>query len=68
MIQMFSDMSEDGLGLHYRNIAKRQDGTTSFQLLRSDKPVHVLMFFNNQPLTKGESREYISYSVYLGKY
>lgn len=68
IIQMFSDVGEDGLAMHYRNIAKRQEGKASFQILRSEQPVHVWMFFNNQPAVGGESRDYVSDSVYLGEF
>ncbi len=65
MVLMFSDEGEGGLELHHRNIARRKDGSATFSMLRSNKPVHLWAFFHNSAAYFNESKSNISDSVYL---
>ncbi len=66
MLCMFSDSGDEGLAWMNSNMAERKDGTLSFPIPKSDKPIHFWMFFHNPNAHEGVSKKKISDSVYLG--
>ncbi len=67
VIATFSDIGIYGESATHSNLAERKDGTVMIPITRSNAPVNIWMFFQNNDAATGESKLKISDSVYLGE-